>query len=180
LSQQSGSSFLIKNITWIIVIILVIGATAFTSIQNQSNQQALSSIEGQVSILRNQTVPTVTVTPTTTVSVTITPTVTVTSTIPPILSVTIENATASASGGISLNVINNGNTPLASITMSVTPVLGSDTFSCVSQNIGPGQTTVCMSKGSTLPSETKSYHIQVIASNVEGYFVAAVTVTAGP
>ena len=180
MAQPMGKGMLMKAAPTIIVVLLILGATAYITVQNRSTEQSLSSIAGQVSILRNQTIPTITITPTTTVTYTVTPTVTVTSTIPPTISVTIVNATASASGGIAMTVLNNGNTPIATLTVSVTPVLGADTYSCVNSSPAPGQTTVCTSKGSTLPSETKSYHIQVIASNVMGYFVAAATVTAGP
>ena len=179
-SGSSGYTLLVRFLPTIVVIVLLGGATLYLSNQSQANLQALNSIESQVSILRNQTIPTITVTPTLTITVTTTPTITTTTTITPSIQIVITNATASASGGISLNVLDSGNTAIASLTVSVTPVLGSDTYSCVNQSLSPGQSTVCVSKGSTLPSETKAYHIQVIASNVLGYFVAATTVTAGP
>ncbi|HKT22318.1 MAG TPA: hypothetical protein VJR06_06915, partial [Nitrososphaerales archaeon] len=105
MAQPPGRGTLMKFAPTIIVVVLILGATAYITVQNRSTEQSLSSIAGQVSILRNQTIPTITITPTTTVTYTVTPTVTITSTIPPTISVTVVNASASASGGIAMTVL---------------------------------------------------------------------------
>jgi hypothetical protein len=178
--RSPGAQLVARNASTIIVVVLLAGATFYLAEQAMSSQQALNSLQSQVSILRNQSIPTVTITPATTISFTVTPTVTVTTTVPPILHISFVNASASASGGIEMTLINDGNTPIATLTVSVSPVLGSDTFNCANNSPAPGQTTICTSKGSTLPSETKSYNIRVIASNVMGYYVTSDTVVAGP
>ena len=101
------------------------------------------------------------------------------------LHVTVTEASVSAVGQVSVTAKNDGNLAITSLTMTVLPTLGLDTYVCVPTvaiitPLAPGGSVSCTTSGATYPTVGVPYDIRITSGTATSSAVTDVSVIGAP